>query len=524
MLIKNDSVTFEYINIYSLIDKNIGIPIFQRFYSWKEKQVNELLEDLNRAIYDTDRQLYLLDFIWYEENGKMMIADGQQRLVSLNLFMKAINDYIDNKNLNISKMCLFNISYDNESNNKSYKYTFEECIKNPFRKVYFKFYEFIDNNKNNLINYITILQNRIYIYAKKTENADDAFSIFTEINTGGKPLTKDEVIKTTFEQYSKTYNVDIKELGFKNIKKTITGYYKYITESNNDNFDTIAIITFLKDHVVKTKELFEAFVNYAKIVKKTEGYSISYIIQYINRNQLFDILNVLAIKGIDVRTKTEYRDNVLLPLCLLSIIMTMKKSNPGGIIRSLYTKVIDAIKEGSQAIEICEKIIEFVNENTEICKISFDEFKDSLGKKELNYKIKEALLIMDIVRRCTSSDIIVESINLEHIYPQKPAPEWAIHNWPTDSEEKSKLINNIGNFILLNESVNKKIKNKYISDKIVEYNRIIPRDVTLNSGINVVDFQRFENLKSRYILERQNKIAEYIYSNFNLGNILIVKI
>ncbi len=523
MLINNDSVTYEYMNIYSLIDKNIGIPIFQRFYSWKEKQVNELLDDFNRAIYDTDKQLYLLDFIWYDDNNKMMIADGQQRLVSLNLFIKAINDYIINNELSFSKMRLFNISYDNEANNKSYKYTFEECIKNPFRKVYLKFYNFIDNNKTNIENYISIIKNRIYIYAKKTANADDAFSIFTEINTGGKPLTKDEVIKTTFEQYSKTYGVDISKLGFKNIKKTITGYYKYITESNNDNFDTIAIITFLKDHVVKSQKTFKAFINYADIVKNTEGYSISYIIQYINRNQLYDILNVLAIKGIDVKTKTDYRNNVLLPLCLLSIIMTMKKSNPGGIIRSLYSNVINAIKEDKQDNLICEMIIEFVNENKEICKISFEDFREALGRKELNYKIKEALLIMDVIGRCTSSDVIVDNINLEHIYPQKPAPEWAMHNWPTDSEEKTKLINNIGNFILLNESVNKKIKNKYISDKIVEYNRIIPRDVTLNSGINAVDFHEFENEKANYIFRRQNEIAEYIYNNFNLGNILIVK-
>lgn len=89
-----------------------------------------------------------------------------------------------------------------------------------------------------------------------------------------------------------------------------------------------------------------------------------------------------------------------------------------------------------------------------------------------------------------------------------------------------KIITYIGNKRTLLKDIDEiiqKIKNKYISDKIVGYNRIILRDVTLNRGINVVDFQRFENLKSRYILERQNEI-EYIYSNFNLGNILIVKI
>lgn len=33
MLIKNKEIENEYINVYSLVDKEIGIPIFQRFYA-----------------------------------------------------------------------------------------------------------------------------------------------------------------------------------------------------------------------------------------------------------------------------------------------------------------------------------------------------------------------------------------------------------------------------------------------------------------------------------------------------------
>ena len=35
MLIKNKEIENEYISLYSLSDKKIGIPIFQRFYAWK---------------------------------------------------------------------------------------------------------------------------------------------------------------------------------------------------------------------------------------------------------------------------------------------------------------------------------------------------------------------------------------------------------------------------------------------------------------------------------------------------------
>ena len=46
MLIKASSIDPKYINLYSLHNKTIVIPIFQRFYDWKEKQVDALLEDL----------------------------------------------------------------------------------------------------------------------------------------------------------------------------------------------------------------------------------------------------------------------------------------------------------------------------------------------------------------------------------------------------------------------------------------------------------------------------------------------
>ena len=364
--------------------------------------------------------------------------------------------------------------------------------------------------------------NKIWVYVKETDSSDDAFSIFTQINTGGKPLSKDEVIKTAIDQYSKSYNISVKYT-MKDLRRTISSYYKYLYSSNNASFDTIAIMKFLKEDIVQSRESFQNFVNYMDIVAKVSGYSISYIISYINRSQLLDIVNVMAIKGIDLKKRKEYLEFVMLPLCLLSIVMTMKKSNPGGIIRSLYSKVIEMIKEDQKPDVITEHIASFINENSEICKITYDEFKISLGKKDLSTKVKQAILLMDIIIRTTSSNLNIPSINLEHIYPQKPSTEWAINNWPTDTESRSDLIHNIGNYLLLNESVNKRIKNKYINAKLVEYEKIIPKDIALKTEMNTVDFTRFEIEREKYIYYRQEKIARLVYNTFFLAKVIITK-
>ena len=117
----------------------------------------------------------------------------------------------------------------------------------------------------------------------------------------------------------------------------------------------------------------------------------------------------------------------------------------------------------------------------------------------------------------------LEKINLEHIYPKKPVVDWSINGWPTSDEDKDKLVNNIGNYILLNEKVNKKIQNNYISDKRKEYDKIKKKDNLLNTEIEEVDFDKFEQEKDVYIQKRQLEISEYICNKFPLGKVLIEK-
>ena len=522
MLIDKKSISFNYINIYDLSKEKIGFPIFQRFYNWKDKQLIELLNDIEDVVNNPEKEIYLLDFIWYEEDGIKKIADGQQRIVTLNILIKAINDFIDKNNINIEKTKLFDLSYDNNTYNKKYDNSFSKYMQAPFKKIYLILYKFIEENKKNIGKIKEVIENKIWIYIKKTSSSDDAFSIFTQINTGGKPLSKDEVIKTAIDQYSKIYNIPVKYT-MKDLRKTISGYYKFLHTSTSANFDTIAIMGFLKEDIVNTKENFQSFVNYINVVTNVSDYSISYIISYINRSQLFDIVNVMAIKGIDLRKRKEYLEFVMFPLSLLSIVMTMKKSNPGGIIRSLYSKVIEMIKNENMPNEITEEIASFINENSEICKIPFEDFKKSLGKKDLSTRVKQAVLLMDVITRTTSSNLNIPSINLEHIYPQRPAPEWAMHNWPTDSESRSELVHNIGNYLLLNESVNKRIKNQYITQKIVEYDHIVPKDLALKTEMNTIDFVRFEQEREEYIYFRQGEIAKLVYENFPLAKVIITK-
>ena len=449
-------------------------------------------------------------------------ADGQQRIITINLLIKVINDYIQKNNLPIELLESFQITYDIQQYNDKYNKSFSSYPIAPFKKNYIYFYKWIEENNDKLSHFIKMIKENIWVFIKKAETIDDAFIIFQQINTGGKPLSKEEVIKSTINQFGAIYqnpvNVPVKEL-----KKMILSYYKLLYSSNINDFETISIMSFLRKDVVASKEKFNKFVTTLNTVTNLGNNPITTIINYINRPQLFDILNIICMKGIDIFKRKDYLNYVIFPLCLLSISMTFKKSNPGGIIRTLYITVINQIKDNIREVDIGECISSFINDNPEICKINYDEFLRCLGSPDVRQSIKKAILIMDVIMRNTSSTINVSSINLEHIYPQKPDSQWATENWPTNHEEQQILIENIGNYILLNEEVNKKIKNKYIDYKVDEYDRIIPNDLSLKTEMNSVDFEKFKNDRKEYIFERQKKIARLVYDNFKLAKVIIIK-
>lgn len=521
MLVKSNSISPTYVNLYSLRDRTIVIPIFQRFYDWKEKQVDALLEDLLSCKEDFSKQIYLMDLAYYQENNQLILADGQQRVVTVNLLIKTINDYIMANQLNLPMINGFDIKYDIPQYQQKYSNTFDNYPIAPFKKNYLYFLNWIEENKDYLEQIIKAIKENIFVFVKKTENLEDAFLLFQQINTGGKILTKEEVIKSTIDQFADIYKTPVNAT-VKELKKMILSYYKYLYSSNANDFDTISIMTFLRNDIVLTKEKFQKFATTLSVINNLTSNPMASVINYINRPQLFDILNIMGMEGIDVFAKRNYLNYVMFPLCLLSISMTMKKANPGGIIKTLYSGIIDRVKQGKDEMDIGAFISSFINDNPETCKINYSTFEKCLGDVDLKQGVKKAILVIDVIMNNTSSTVNVDAINLEHIYPQKPDSQWATENWPTNSDEQKVLIHNIGNYLLLNEEVNKRIKNKYIDYKVLEYNRIIPQDLSLGTEMNKVDFARFKSERRNYIEYRQKEIARLVFEKFKLAQVIII--
>lgn len=523
MIIKKNNVskeTIDYIKVYSLREKKIAIPIFQRLYEWKKKTSEALINDIMAMTYETDKQFYLLDFIGYNEDGFLKLADGQQRIITLNILIKVINDVIDLEDLQIDKIQLFDITYDIKESNAKYQECFIKNIGAPFKEVYVYFRdEFIIPNKEKIADIIRVIKNDIYIYLKTCLTPDDAYAIFTQINMGGKGLTKDDVMKTSINQYANIYQIPFNPKN-KLLKETITSYYKFITDDTAGNFDNLTLLTFIKKYITCDRDSFIRFTNVYQNIENKKHNPFYTVFSYIMRPTLGDVLNVLALKNVDLnKDKDNYKEKVIIPLCLISINMSLTKSTPTDM-RYLLKDVIDMIKNDKSASDISAFIEEYIGNHNSI-RIPVNTFSQHIGSPDTKEGIKKALLIIDIIFRSKSSTIDFEKINLEHIYPKKPGDYWRGKGWPELEEKQKAVIHSIGNYLILNEAVNKSIKNKYIDEKIPEYEKIIKLDSTLQTEMNTVDFEEFKNDKDKYVIKRQLSIANKV-RELPFGSNLIV--
>jgi hypothetical protein len=160
------------------LEGQLCIPEYQRPYVWKEKQINRLLEDLidyyENANHETPLY-YLGSIIIHNNEGKLKIIDGQQRITTLLLINKLKNpvfksgiEYSSSESIDTIK---YNISY----------------LKSIQAKDIF---EFRDKDVFECINL-----DKINVTLVVTNTEDLAYTFFETQNTGGVRLSGSDIIK-----------------------------------------------------------------------------------------------------------------------------------------------------------------------------------------------------------------------------------------------------------------------------------------------------------------------------------------
>ena len=251
-----DALKTEIVNIGEILcDENkneLVIPNFQRDYSWKEEQVEQLLNDIIES-YENSKtngnEFYFLSTIQFanldSNENELSIIDGQQRLITLILIIKVLNEKIhDNSN----QKQFVNIKINNNETNQHY---YSEVIKNNDlnnsndSNLYLKNYIYIknylekqDDNKNNdkfeieLLNYII---KNVIVMKIVSNNKDVPLSkvlkIFDSLNTKGMDLNAGDIFKIQFAEYLYKEN---RNKNIEDILHDINSCYEEIAKLNDE--------------------------------------------------------------------------------------------------------------------------------------------------------------------------------------------------------------------------------------------------------------------------------------------------
>jgi len=210
-------------SINQLLDYNFLIPAYQRGYRWTETQVKQLLEDVwdfaknpPQKNSEKEKPFYCLQpvVVKIRNENEWEVIDGQQRLTTLYLILKNLQNQIERDQKNFSSI-FYETRLDSEDFLKNVEEKEESDAKENIDyfhiyKAYHTIYSWFREKANTsedaapraVFAPVLLRDTKVIWYeVDETENNNiNSIDIFTRLNIGKIPLTNSELIKALFLQ------------------------------------------------------------------------------------------------------------------------------------------------------------------------------------------------------------------------------------------------------------------------------------------------------------------------------------
>ena len=207
------SIQFTSKKVGELLKKgNLRIPSYQRPYKWNRKHIRNLFYDLRDAMGKKEYQIGSV--ILHENDGYLDVVDGQQRLISISLFLHLLDrleNYKGAKQL-LSAAVFGELSCYHASENYNEWENLTQLVG--------------ENQAKDICNFL--LENcSVSVITMPQERLSEAFQLFDSQNNRGKSLephdllkayhlrkqdSEDERIVEKWEQFVEDKNLSLKEL------------------------------------------------------------------------------------------------------------------------------------------------------------------------------------------------------------------------------------------------------------------------------------------------------------------------
>lgn len=505
------------------------IPEYQRPYSWSDDEIITLFEDLwefsiERTHSDGAKNYFLGYVVSYEENGERQIIDGQQRITSLFLLLRAVFSMLekeDNKTDEVNNFIqkikpalwkenemtgkedrskiLLRSEVVTDSGNLILRNILEsgEADKNAkdnYSKNYNKFKELYiqksQSSPNQIYHFVLALLNYSILLPITADDQETALTIFNTLNNRGLPLSDADIFKSyiykklddtgkkafinkwkKLETDAEKVNESIQSLFYYNMfymrarekddKSTTPGVRKFYLDKNKNRLTPEVI-----DDLAVNLQLW-------KVINGREAVDGEVWSQNMDIRKILDCLSSytnefwkypVSIFFMEHKDKANFEEIFLKFLRKLYVML---------LTRYLEVPTINAVK------------VDILKLNVQIINNSHPEFYAGFEEKKLEdeYAVNaekartDKLIIAphkNMVRMLlkvlayqedTQIDLLPGYWEIEHIFPQT----WDSKYYTLNEEEANEKLEHLGNKLPLEKKLNISASNNYFAKKKDRY-------------------------------------------------------
>lgn len=529
------------------------IPEYQRPYAWTDDQVLTLFEDLVEYTNNQNESSYFLGCIvsFSNENKEQEIIDGQQRITTLFLLLRAIHrklqkmsdskekdnfirqiepaiwkideltsvaDYgsvlIESKVLEVEyNQILENILKTGEVEDKSkdrYSLNYKLLIK--------LLDEYANNEPLNFYRFTNNVLNKTIVLPIKADTQETALTIFSTLNDRGLPLSDADIFKAKIynklnEENKAKFVEEWKNLTLRSetaaesIQKLFYYYMFYLRAMDNDKKTTTpglrkyfaedSFSRLFEDNLVQNlRDILEFWevVNCreAKEPKWTTNFSILSILDILSSypNEFWKYPVIIYY----LKNKNSEKFEELFLIFLRKLFVNLFKVY-------IVSPTINSVK--TSILNLNSSILHDEVLNFEFRNVTEDELKN--GIKHLHRNAVRMLLKLLAYNIEEQKELLPYNWEIEHILPLKWQPSY----FNSNEDEVNELIETIGNKIPFEKRLNIIASNGYFSKKQEQYVKSNIAIAKAMSNSNIKDWKLEE------IRERNIRIIDEVIDTFN---------
>ncbi|MFP6041178.1 DUF262 domain-containing protein [Helicobacter pylori] len=539
-------------------NKQFIIPIYQRLYSWKKEQCEQLWDDIIKIGGNDKMNGHFIGSILYAQvdathSSPLLIIDGQQRLTTITLLFIALRNHLSEeveilKKFSRRKIESYLINSDKDGDNKfrlilseSDKDTLLSLIDKNKRKPsepslkivenFELFEKWIRKNTDKLETIFKGLEKLMIVWIALKKEKDDPQLIFESMNSKGIELTQTDLIRnyiimeTEDEKQEDFYNQYWRamEKDFKQSKKQ---------SKKQDLFNKFVrhYLTIKTGKIPNEKRVYEAFKRYQQErgietevllqdLQKYCGYFCQIAFKKEADKDLNKALSFLVDLEMDVvyplllELYSDYKDGVLskqdfIPIIYLTESYICRRA-VCGIPSNGLNKFFPSFTKKIDKKQYLKSVEEHFGSLTGNQKFPNDfEFKDSFITKELygrnKTKKKKTKYFLERLENFnnTKEPVNTKECTIEHIMPQTLTKEWKRDLGGNFQAIHDKYLHTIGNLTLT--GYNEKYSNNSYQEKRDMEKDFKQSPLKLNQSL-----KDLESFGEKEIEKRANDLADW---------------